>query len=248
MLDPWKRLFYQRNFDNAPHLLDLVDPARRLWFPGWRDGATSASVCSLNRLVWILMAMRVKLSAILPSSVTCPSRLIGGQAEPPEASGSSTNSPAGLILFMMDVSLITYAMKAALNYLCREGRSWLLMPWRPLLIIYAVKAALDYLCHEGRSWLLMPWRPLLITYVVKATLEYLCREGRSWLLMPWRPLWFARGLVRRWEGEVSDDGCLLSACQLSLLGQDLLVLLNQDLISLLGQDLFSARAGLNYAV
>ncbi len=43
---------------------------------------------------------------------------------------------------------------------------------------------LDYLCRWGRSWLLMPLRPLLITYAIEAALDYLCRWGRSWLLLP----------------------------------------------------------------
>ncbi len=88
---------------------------------------------------------------------------------------SSMNSSAGQISFLKAVALITYAVEAALDYLCRWGRSWLLMPFRPLLITYAVEAALDYLCRLGRSWLLMPLRPLLITYAIEAALDYLCR-------------------------------------------------------------------------
>ncbi len=79
------------------------------------------------------------------------------------ACGSSMIHP----LFMMAVSLITYAVEAALNYLCHWGCSWLLMPLRRLLIIYAAPAHSVYAARAS-SW---PYDSCL--------LKYICRWGRS---------------------------------------------------------------------
>jgi hypothetical protein len=135
-----------------------------------------------------------KMSATLPSSLLFSSRLKCGQAEPQGACGSSMNSSAGPISIMKAVASITYVVEAALNYLCSWGRSWLLMPLRPLLItyvapaqsVYAARASswsddgrlLNYMCRWGRSYLLFRWGhfhllvPLRLQLVASAGLGY----------------------------------------------------------------------------